>query len=89
MKHQSHDQPPLEDGPAATLSVAAAIERARRAPTIDTRTACVILGVSDDTAYSAARKGEFGAFRIAGRYRFLSKPVLAAIGETLDSPVAA
>lgn len=66
-----------------------AMRMARSAPTVDPRTGGILLGIGDAGAYAAARRGDFGGFRVGGRYRFQSRLILAAIGESVPAPEAA
>ncbi len=49
-------------------------------PTIEVRTFAVLWGVSSQTAYAAARSGQFGAVRLGGQFRFPSAIVSDALG---------
>ena len=89
MEQPRHHQMPPNAGAAAMPSFADALEQARKTPTVDSVTACTLFGVSEYIMRTAANKGQFGAIRVGGRWRFRSELVLAAIGEATASAVAA
>ena len=62
------------------------VEDLRRRPTITVREYAAFVGVSKDTAYEAAQRGELRVLRLGMRILVPTAPVLESLG--LDADIA-